>query len=100
MNINDIESIKNYVQEISKNSNPIGKITNFLGDDIESRGMWKRILGDNIESRGIWNRDDVESRGIWSRKLFKYKFKINFKFNFIRYPKQRNRIQRKMEPYN
>ena len=24
------------MQDISKNSNPIGKITNFLGDDIES----------------------------------------------------------------
>ncbi len=36
LNITDIEAIKNYVQEISKNSNPIGKLLDFLGDDIES----------------------------------------------------------------
>jgi TRAF3-interacting protein 1 len=35
-NIADLQSIKNYVQEISMNSNPIGKIIDFLGDDIES----------------------------------------------------------------
>ncbi len=42
--VTDLESIKNYVQEISKNSNPIGKIIDFLGDDVESMnkelGSW------------------------------------------------------------
>lgn len=36
VNITDLESIKNYVQEISRNANPIGKIIDFLPDDIES----------------------------------------------------------------
>lgn len=36
INAVDLESIKNYVQEISKNANPIGKTIDFLQDDIES----------------------------------------------------------------
>jgi len=36
VNVADLESIKNYVQEISRNANPIGKILDFLPDDIES----------------------------------------------------------------
>jgi len=36
VNVTDLESIKNYVQEISRNANPIGKIIDFLPDDIES----------------------------------------------------------------
>jgi hypothetical protein len=35
-NIADLQAIKNYVQEISMNANPIGKIIDFLQDDIES----------------------------------------------------------------
>lgn len=35
-NAADLESIKKYVQEISKSSNPIGKMIDFLPDDIES----------------------------------------------------------------
>ena len=58
MNINDIESIKNYVQEISKNSNPIGKITNFLGDDIES--MNKEMQTWIKESKNYKERLDEE----------------------------------------
>ena len=58
LNINDIESIKNYVQEISKNSNPIGKITNFLGDDIES--MNKEMQTWIKESKNYKERLDEE----------------------------------------
>lgn len=58
LNINDIESIKNYVQEISKNSNPIGKITNFLGDDIES--MNKEMQSWIKESKNYKERLDEE----------------------------------------
>jgi TRAF3-interacting protein 1 len=36
VNVTDLESIKNYVQEISRNANPIGKIIDFLPDDIDS----------------------------------------------------------------
>ena len=58
LNINDIESIKNYVQDISKNSNPIGKITNFLGDDIES--MNKEMQSWIKESKNYKERLDEE----------------------------------------
>jgi len=40
--IADLESIKNYVQEISRNANPIGKTIDFMQDDIES--MNKELL--------------------------------------------------------
>jgi len=36
INVADLESIKNYVQEISRNANPIGKTIDFMQDDIES----------------------------------------------------------------
>ncbi len=42
INVADLESIKNYVQEISRNANPIGKTIDFLQDDIES--MNKELL--------------------------------------------------------
>jgi TRAF3-interacting protein 1 len=45
----DLESIKSYVQEITKNSNPIGKIIEYLGDDIES--MNKELGGLIKESK-------------------------------------------------
>jgi TRAF3-interacting protein 1 len=32
----DLESIKEYVQQITKNCNPLGKLVDLLGDDIES----------------------------------------------------------------
>jgi TRAF3-interacting protein 1 len=57
-NIADIESIKNYVQEISKNSNPIGKIIDFLGDDIES--MNKELQSWMKESKNYKERFEEE----------------------------------------
>ena len=36
VNISDLESINNYVQEIIRNTNPIGKIIDFLSDEIDS----------------------------------------------------------------
>ena len=42
INVADLESIKNYVQEISRNANPIGKTIDFMQDDIES--MNKELL--------------------------------------------------------
>lgn len=44
VNITDLESIKAYIQEISRNANPIGKILDFIQDDIDSMNkelqMW------------------------------------------------------------
>ena len=54
----DLESIKNYVQEISKNSNPIGKIIDFLGDDIDS--MNKELQGWIKEAKTYKERFDDE----------------------------------------
>jgi TRAF3-interacting protein 1 len=36
INLADLETIKNYVQDISRNANPISKTIEFLQDDIES----------------------------------------------------------------
>ncbi len=60
LNITDIESIKNYVQEISKNSNPIGKLLDFLGDDIEA--MNKEMQSWIKESKNYKERLDEEVR--------------------------------------
>jgi TRAF3-interacting protein 1 len=54
----DLESIKNYVQDISKNSNPIGKIIDFLQDDIDS--MNKELQGWIKESKTYKERFDEE----------------------------------------
>jgi hypothetical protein len=54
----DLESIKNYVQEISKNSNPIGKIIDFLGDDIES--MNKELHSWMKDAKNYKDRYDEE----------------------------------------
>ena len=35
-NINDLESIKKYIEEIRKSSNPIGRMIDLLPEDIES----------------------------------------------------------------
>ena len=42
INVIDLEAIKTYVQEISRNANPIGKTIDFIQDDIES--MNKELL--------------------------------------------------------
>jgi hypothetical protein len=54
----DLESIKNYVQDISKNSNPIGKIIDFLQDDIDS--MNKELQGWIKEAKTYKERFDEE----------------------------------------
>jgi hypothetical protein len=54
----DLESIKNYVQDISKNSNPIGKIIDFLGDDVES--MNKELQNWIKEAKTYKDRYDEE----------------------------------------
>lgn len=54
----DLESIKNYVQDISKNSNPVGKIIDFLGDDIDS--MNKELQGWIKEAKTYKERYDEE----------------------------------------
>jgi hypothetical protein len=59
-NIADLESIKNYVQDISKNSNPIGKIIDFLGDDIDA--MNKEMLSWIKESKTYKDRFDEECK--------------------------------------
>jgi hypothetical protein len=56
--VTDLESIKNYVQEISKNSNPIGKIIDFLGDDVDS--MNKEMLNWIKEAKNYKDRYDEE----------------------------------------
>jgi hypothetical protein len=57
-NIADLEAIKNYVQDITKNANPIGKIIDFLGDDIES--MNKELQSWVKESKNYKDRFDDE----------------------------------------
>ena len=59
-NIADLQSIKNYVQEISMNANPIGKIIDFLQDDIES--MNKELQSWMKESKSYQDRYDEEIR--------------------------------------
>ena len=54
----DLESIKNYVQEISKNSNPIGKIIDYLNDDVES--MNKELQSWIKEAKNYKERYDEE----------------------------------------
>jgi len=56
----DLESIKNYVQEISKNSNPIGKIIDFLGDDVDS--MNKELQSWIKEAKTYKERYDEECK--------------------------------------
>lgn len=54
----DLETIKTYVQEITKNSNPIGKIVEFIGDDIEL--MNKELLNWIKESKSYKEKHDDE----------------------------------------
>lgn len=54
----DLESIKNYVQEISNNSNPIGKIIDFLDDDVEA--MNKELQSWIKEAKNYKDRYDEE----------------------------------------
>ena len=58
LSVNDLEAIKNYVQEISKNSNPIGKIIDFLGDDVDS--MNKEMQNWIKEAKNYKDRYDEE----------------------------------------
>jgi TRAF3-interacting protein 1 len=58
LSANDLEAIKNYVQEISKNSNPIGKIIDFLGDDVDS--MNKEMQNWIKEAKNYKDRYDEE----------------------------------------
>jgi TRAF3-interacting protein 1 len=57
-NIADLQSIKNYVQEISMNANPIGKVIDFLQDDIES--MNKEMQSWIKEAKTYKDRYDEE----------------------------------------
>jgi TRAF3-interacting protein 1 len=57
-NISDLQSIRNYVQDISMNANPIGKIIDFLGDDIES--MNKELLSWVKEAKSYHDKYDEE----------------------------------------
>ncbi len=59
-NINDLQSIRNYVQDISMNANPIGKIIDFLGDDIES--MNKELQSWIKEAKSYQDKYDEEVR--------------------------------------
>ena len=54
----DLETIKNYVQDITKNSNPIGKIIDFLGDDVDS--MNKEMQSWIKESKNYKDKLDEE----------------------------------------
>lgn len=54
----DLESIKTYVQEITKNANPIGKIIEFIGDDIDL--MNKELQNWIKESKSYKERYDEE----------------------------------------
>ena len=54
----DLETIKKYVQEITKNCNPIGKIIEFIGDDID--GMNKELADWKKESNSYKDKFDEE----------------------------------------
>ena len=54
----DLEAIKTHVQEITKNSNPIGKIVEFIGDDIDM--MNKELQNWIKESKSYKERYDEE----------------------------------------
>jgi len=54
----DIDSIKNYIQEISRNANPIGKIIDFLPDDIDS--MNKELQNWIKEQKSLKDKYDEE----------------------------------------
>jgi len=54
----DLETIKKYVQEITKNCNPIGKIIEFIGDDID--GMNKELAEWKKESNSYKDKFDDE----------------------------------------
>ena len=54
----DLEAIKTHVQEITKNSNPIGKIIEFIGDDIDM--MNKELQNWIKESKSYKERYDEE----------------------------------------
>ena len=54
----DLDAIKNYVQEITKNCNPIGKIIEFIGDDID--GMNKELLNWINESKSYKDKYEDE----------------------------------------
>lgn len=54
----DLEAIKSHVQEITKNSNPIGKIIEFIGDDIDL--MNKELQNWIKESKSYKDRYDEE----------------------------------------
>ncbi len=58
LNSADLDAIKNYVQDITKNANPIGKIIDFLGDDIES--MNKELQSWIRETRTYKDKYDEE----------------------------------------
>lgn len=60
INLKDLESIKSYIQEISKNSNPIGKIIDFLPEDIES--MNKELSHWAAESNSYKEKIDEECK--------------------------------------
>ncbi len=59
-NVADLDAIKNFVQDITKNANPIGKIIDFLGDDVES--MNKELQSWIRESKTYKDRYDEEVR--------------------------------------
>jgi len=60
INIADLEAIKNFVQDITKNVNPTTKIVDFLYDDIES--MNKELQSYVKESKTYKERHDEEVR--------------------------------------
>ena len=69
LNSADLDAIKNYVQDITKNANPIGKIVDFLGDDIES--MNKELQSWIRETRTYKDKYDEEVKYVLFYKLFR-----------------------------
>lgn len=59
-NVADLDAIKNFVQDITKNANPIGKIIDIIGDDVES--MNKELQSWIRESKTYKDRYDEEVR--------------------------------------
>ncbi len=60
VNAVDLETIKNYVQDVTKNANPIGKIIEFLGEDIDL--MNKEMQYWIKESKTYKDRHDEEMK--------------------------------------
>ena len=56
----DLEAIKDYVQQITKNCNPLGKLVDLLGDDIES--MNKELANWINENKKYKDRYDDEMK--------------------------------------